>query len=225
MERVTPMQQCLNFLPLPHGQGVVASDLHQRPLVSEREVFLRRKCTSTRTPAVRERGVDGDETPRKICLLERFGPLVPDPPSVLPNVLSESPSLGPATPTAFDLGSNRQRDIGLNTLSYAATDMINIAAVAEWRNEQYETVAGNPESWTVGSSMAAVRASRPGRTGFFGYGPLAAGTWDRSNIALYGDVELNSVDETGRCFTPLALRGDTTISAVFNLHRHRGDRQ
>ena len=38
-------------------------------------------------------------------------------------------SLGPDTPTAFNLGSNRQREIGLNAdVSYAATDMINIAA-------------------------------------------------------------------------------------------------
>ena len=60
-------------------------------------------------------------------------------------------SLGPDTPTSFNLGSNRQRDISLNAdLSYAATDLINIAAGAEWRNERYRTTTGDPESWTVG---------------------------------------------------------------------------
>ena len=37
-------------------------------------------------------------------------------------------SLGPESPTAFDLGSNRQQEVGVNfDVSYAATDMVNIA--------------------------------------------------------------------------------------------------
>ena len=104
-------------------------------------------------------------------------------------------SLGPATPTAFNLGSNRQRDIGLNAdLSYAATDMINIAAGAEWRNEQYQTVAGDPESWTVGP-YGRGQGFSAGSNGFFGYGPMAAGTWSRGNIAVYGDVELSGLED------------------------------
>ena len=35
-------------------------------------------------------------------------------------------------------------------MSYAATDTVNIAAGAEWRDEQYRTVEGHPISWTVG---------------------------------------------------------------------------
>ena len=104
-------------------------------------------------------------------------------------------SLGPDTPTAFDLGSNRQRDVGLNAdLSYAATDTINIAAGAEWRNEQYETVAGDPASWTVGP-YGRGQGFSAGSNGFFGYGPMAAGTWSRSNVALYGDLELSGLED------------------------------
>ena len=104
-------------------------------------------------------------------------------------------SLGPATPTEFNLGSNRQRDIGLNAdLSYAATDTINIAAGAEWRNEQYETVAGDPASWTVGP-YGRGQGFSAGSNGFFGYGPMAAGTWSRRNVAVYGDVELNGLED------------------------------
>ena len=103
-------------------------------------------------------------------------------------------SLGPDTPTEFNLGSNRQRDVGLNAdISYAATDMINIAAGAEWRNEQYRTVAGDPESWTVGP-YGRGQGFSAGSNGFFGYGPMAAGTWSRRNVALYGDVELNGAE-------------------------------
>ena len=103
-------------------------------------------------------------------------------------------SLGYDTPTAFELGSNRQREMGLNfDVSYAATDMVNIAAGAELRDEQYQTVEGEPASWTVGP-YGRGQGFSAGSNGFFGYGPLAAGTWNRSNVAAYGDVEVNDVD-------------------------------
>ena len=99
-------------------------------------------------------------------------------------------SLGPATPTEFDLGSNRQREIGMNAdVSYAVTDTLNVAAGGEWREEQYETMAGDPESWTVGP-YGRGQGFSAGSNGFFGYGPTASGTWNRSNVAVYGDLEL-----------------------------------
>ncbi len=104
-------------------------------------------------------------------------------------------SLGYDTPTAFDLGSNRQRELGINfDVSYAATDMVNIAAGAEWRDEQYQTSEGEPDSWTVGP-YGRGQGFSAGSNGFFGYGPLAAGTWNRSNVAVYGDVEISDVDD------------------------------
>ena len=104
-------------------------------------------------------------------------------------------SLGYDTPTAFDLGSNRQREIGLNfDVSYAATDRVNIAAGAEWRDEQYRTVAGETASWTVGP-YGRGQGFSAGSNGFFGYGPLAAGTWNRSNVAAYADLEVSDVED------------------------------
>ena len=103
-------------------------------------------------------------------------------------------SLGPESPTAFDLGSNRQQEVGVNfDVSYAATDMVNIAAGAEWRDEQYQTTEGHPTSWTVGP-YGRGQGFSAGSNGFFGYGPLAAGTWNRSNVAVYGDLEVNDPD-------------------------------
>ncbi len=103
-------------------------------------------------------------------------------------------SLGYETPTAFDLGSNRQRELGVNfDVSYAATDRVNVAAGAEWRDEQYQTTEGEPASWTVGP-YGRGQGFSAGSNGFFGYGPLAAGTWNRDNVAAYGDVEMNDVD-------------------------------
>ena len=103
-------------------------------------------------------------------------------------------SLGPESPTAFDLGSNRQQEVGVNfDVSYAATDRVNIAAGAEWRDEQYQTVEGHPTSWTVGP-YGRGQGFSAGSNGFFGYGPLAAGTWNRGNVAVYGDLEVNDPD-------------------------------
>ena len=96
-------------------------------------------------------------------------------------------SLGPDSPTTFDLGSNRQQEVGVNfDISYAATDRVNVAVGAEWRDEQYSTVEGHPTSWTVGP-YGRGQGFSAGSNGFFGYGPLAAGTWNRSNVAVYGD--------------------------------------
>ena len=107
-------------------------------------------------------------------------------------------SLGYDTPTACDLGGNRQREIGLNfDISYAATEMVNIAAGAEWRHEQYRTTEGEPDSWTVGA-YGRGQGFSAGSNGFFGYGPLAAGTWGRGNVAAYADLEFNDVDERWR---------------------------
>ena len=107
-------------------------------------------------------------------------------------------SLGYDTPTAFDLGGNRQREIGLNfDVSYAATEIVNIAAGAEWRHEQYRTTEGEPDSWTVGP-YGRGQGFSAGSNGFFGYGPLAEGAWGRSNVAAYGDLELNGFDDRWR---------------------------
>ncbi len=113
-------------------------------------------------------------------------------------------SLGYDTPTAFDLGSNRQQEVGVHIdVSYAVNDKVNVAAGAEWRDERYETRRGEPASWTVGP-YGRGQSFSAGSNGFFGYGPLAEGQWDRRNVAAYGDVELNGAD--GRWTVGSAVR-------------------
>ena len=102
-------------------------------------------------------------------------------------------SLGPQTPTEFDLGSNRQQDLAFNVdVSYPATDRVNVAFGAEWRDERYRTREGQPESWQVGPYAA--QGFSAGSNGFSGYSPLAAGEWSRNNIAVYGDLEATGTD-------------------------------
>ena len=98
-------------------------------------------------------------------------------------------SLGPDTPRDFDPGLYRQEDVNLNfDVSYAATDMINVAAGTEWRNERFQIGAGGRPSWEVGPYAAQGFVS--GSNGFPGFPDYTAGAWNRSNVALYGDLEL-----------------------------------
>ena len=103
---------------------------------------------------------------------------------------STNASLGPATPTSFDLGLYGQQEINFNAdLSYAANDMVNLAGGAEWRRERFDIGQGQEESWVFGP--LAAQGFRAATDGFPGFGPLAArGPWSRSNYAAYGDAEL-----------------------------------
>ena len=103
-------------------------------------------------------------------------------------------SLGPETPRDFDPGLYRQEDVNLNLdLSYAASDRVNVAAGAEWRNEGFTVGAGGRPSWEVGPYAA--QGFVPGSNGFPGFADYTAGAWNRSNVAFYGDVELRGRDD------------------------------
>ena len=98
-------------------------------------------------------------------------------------------SLGPETPRDFDPGLYRQEDVNLNfDLSYAVTEALNVASGVEWRDERFTVGAGGRPSWEVGPFAA--QGFVPASNGFPGFADYTAGTWSRSNVAVYGDVEL-----------------------------------
>ena len=102
-------------------------------------------------------------------------------------------SLGPESPTYFEPNLLRQTETNLNAdVSYAASDMINIAGGVEWRNEQYHLGEGDPASWAIGPYGAQGFSSAS--NGYNGTRPENAGTWDRANVAVYGDVEVHGVE-------------------------------
>ena len=113
-------------------------------------------------------------------------------------------SLGYDTPTSFRPGIYAQDDINLNfDVSMPVTNIVNFAAGAEWRREQFTIGAGDPDSWTIGPYAAQGFSS--GSNGFNGYrADTTAGQWDRSNIAVYGDLEFD--DPGGRWTVGTALR-------------------
>ena len=103
-------------------------------------------------------------------------------------------SLGPETPRDFDPGRYRQEDINFNfDVSYAASDRVNVAAGAEWRNESFTVGAGGRPAWEVGPYAA--QGFVPASNGFPGFADYTAGTWNRNNVAFYGDVELRGRDD------------------------------
>ena len=103
-------------------------------------------------------------------------------------------SLGPETPRDFDPGLYKQEEVNLNfDVSYAASDRVNIAAGTEWRDEKFTVGAGGRPSWEVGPFAAQGFVS--GSNGFPGFPDYTAGSWNRSNVALYGDLELRGLDD------------------------------
>ena len=96
-------------------------------------------------------------------------------------------SLGPATPTEFDPGLYSQRDIDLNLdLTWPVNDMVHLAGGAEWRDERFEIGLGQVESYQIGPY--AGQGFSAASNGFPGFGDIAAGAWNRSNYAVYGDA-------------------------------------
>ena len=103
-------------------------------------------------------------------------------------------SLGPNTPTSFDPGLYKQEELNLNfDVSYAINDRTNLAGGVEWRDEKFTIGIGQLESYEIGP--LADQGFSAASNGFPGFGPIAAGSWSRSNYAVYGDLERTSGDD------------------------------
>ena len=108
-------------------------------------------------------------------------------------------SLGPDTPTQFELGSYTQTEQTANfDLTYemdvAAFDSpLHTAVGVEWRREQFEIAAGEPASWRAGP--LASDGFGIGANGFSGFSDVVAGSWSRSNVAGYVDLEADVTEK------------------------------
>ena len=103
-------------------------------------------------------------------------------------------SLGRDTPTEFDPGAYVQKDFNLNVDStFPVSDQVFLAAGLEYRNENYEVVEGQPESYRLGP--LAAQGFSAGSNGFPGFSDFAAGDWSRSNYAAYGEAEFTPSDD------------------------------
>ena len=113
-------------------------------------------------------------------------------------------SLGPETPTDFDPGDYIQTDYNLNfDVAYPLSDMVFLASGLEYRNEGFEVVAGQRESYQIGP--LAGQGFSAASNGFSGFSPIGAGTWNRYNIAAYLESEIKPLDNW---LVALAVRGE-----------------
>ena len=81
----------------------------------------------------------------------------------------------------FDVGGYEQEELNFNADFFKPlNDTMNLGFGAEWREETYTAVAGEPDSY-LGA----------GSNGLGGISPRDAGEFDRDNIALYVDLEQN----------------------------------
>lgn len=113
-------------------------------------------------------------------------------------------SLGPDTPTHFNPGDYIQADTNLNLdFTYPLIDQLFLAAGLEYRTEAFEVVKGQIESYQIGP--LASQGFSSGSNGFPGFGNIAEGTWERSNVAGYIEAEVTPIDSW---LLSLALRGE-----------------
>jgi len=110
---------------------------------------------------------------------------------------SINPSLGPKTPRNFSPGSYVQQEDMLNidlskTVEIGYDEPMNIAGGFEYRNESYQSIAGDQESWEIGP--LAAQGFGIGSNGFPGLSARSAGKTTRNSVALYLDTEIYFTD-------------------------------
>jgi iron complex outermembrane receptor protein len=135
-------------------------------------------------------------------------------------------SLGPDTPMEHRPGTYIQTEKNVNAdfvypVEAGMASDLNVAFGLEWREEQFEALSGGISSWVDGP--LASQGFSVGSNGFPGFGPVVAGVSDRSNTAVYLDLE---TDVTEALTLGAALRyedfsdfGGTTNYKVSGLYR------
>ena len=113
-------------------------------------------------------------------------------------------SLGPDTPTDFNPGDYIQTDYNLNfDLTHQLSDMLFLASGVEYRNEGFEIVEGQRESYQIGP--LAGQGFSAASNGFSGFSQVAAGEWNRANVAAYLESEITPIKHW---LVALAVRGE-----------------
>ncbi len=93
-------------------------------------------------------------------------------------------SLGAATPTHFDSGATRYLQNILNLGLSQQLGQLNLAGGAEYREEQYRILSGEPASYALGEASPFA-----GAQGFPGFQPHNEVDAERHNLALFVDAK------------------------------------
>jgi iron complex outermembrane receptor protein len=149
-------------------------------------------------------------------------------------------SLGPVSPTDFNIGELVQNETNLNAdfnmlwSSPMLYEAANIAFGLEYRKETYEIKAGDLASYEIGPGAAVGLPS--GSNGFPGFSPSQAGKSSQHSESIYVDVDLPMSESltlglatryekyseygngklTGKLSTRYALNNDLALRATFS---------
>lgn len=109
-----------------------------------------------------------------------------------------NPSLGPDTPMEFSPGSYIQTEDMLNldfskAIEAGYDEPMNLAGGFEYRNESFESIAGDQASWEIGP--LAAQGFGIGSNGFPGLSSRSAGKTSRQSVAAYVDAEVYFTDD------------------------------
>jgi iron complex outermembrane recepter protein len=116
-----------------------------------------------------------------------------------------NPSMGPDSPTSFDLGKLQQTELNFNAdfsfrVDAGLAGPLTIAFGGEHRTEGYEISAGDQNSYAIGPyyfqelSNGTTTAQSVGSNGFPGFGPDSTTDNDRDSYAIYLDTEADIVE-------------------------------
>lgn len=101
-----------------------------------------------------------------------------------------NPTLGLLSPTEFYIGTLKSSEFVTSfdlTRGYSVGGgNLQVSAGAQHRQERYQTFAGDPASYAVGTNLATGRT--PGAQSSAGFQPQDARRMSRNNYAVYGDV-------------------------------------
>ncbi|MEE9271967.1 MAG: TonB-dependent receptor [Robiginitomaculum sp.] len=128
-------------------------------------------------------------------------------------------SLGPDSPTSFDLGSQSQTELIANADFTYQKDVglasdLNIAFGAQYQTEEFAIGAGDAASYAVGPYIS--QGFSAGSNGFQGFNDNVAGAFSRNSVGAYVDLE---ADVTERLILSGAARFEnfSDFGKTFNV--------
>jgi iron complex outermembrane recepter protein len=106
-------------------------------------------------------------------------------------------SLGPDSPTSFDLGAQIQKEIVANAdfvypVNIGLASDLNIAFGVQYHDDSFEIAQGEVDSYRVGRFITQDFSA--GANGFQGFSPDVAGLFTRNSIGAYVDLEADITD-------------------------------
>jgi iron complex outermembrane recepter protein len=135
-------------------------------------------------------------------------------------------SLGPDTPTSFNLGAQIQKEIVANAdfvypVNVGLASDLNIAFGAQYHNDSFEIAQGDLDSYRVGPFIT--QGFSAGSNGFQGFSPEVAGIFKRNSIGAYLDLEVDVSDKfvlsTAARYEKFSDFGDTVNVKVSGLYK------